>query len=163
MGPPPVEGLTEIEAVDLLVRVWNPGSSYTQALSLQAIDGLLEATASARNAFTGRDITSLTDNERSTVHAIFASFRTTFGPVGAAKALGVLHPRFFPIWDTRIATAYVGHAFRKNPDHYLRFMDYCSEQCRHVREHPFGDGLLKVLDEWNFCVWTKAWIDDPRG
>ena len=163
VGPPPVPGLTQIEAVDLLVRVWNPGSSYTRELSLHVIGELLAATAVAREAFVNRDITSLTEAERATVGDLYDSFRVTFAPVGAAKALGVLHPRFFPLWDTRIAKAYVGQNFRKDPRYYLTFVDYCIEQCTAVGETDFGDSLLKVLDEWNFCIWTTGWIADPRG
>jgi hypothetical protein len=50
------------------------------------------------------------------------------------------------------------------PEHYVTFMEYCIQQCTAtVDEDDFGESLLKTLDEWNFCVWTKGWLPDPRG
>jgi hypothetical protein len=82
------------------------------------------------------------------------------GPVGAAKALGLLSPRVFPLWDTAIGDAYIGYRWaldKAPPEHYRKFVVYCIEQCTAaVNEEQFGPALLKTLDEWNFCVWTKG-------
>lgn len=154
---------TTVEAVDLLLRVWNPRAPQTRALTLAGVRGLLEETADARWAFADRHIATLTEVEHAAVAEIYGSFRNVLGPVGASKALGALHPRFFPLWDTEIADAYVGANFRKEASYYLQFMDYCIEQCTtNVAEAAFGDGLLKTLDEWNYCLWSNDWIEDPR-
>jgi hypothetical protein len=45
------------------------------------------------------------------------------------------------------------------PEHYLLFMEYAIEQCTAaVNEEAFGDTLPKVLDEWNYSIWTKKWL-----
>ena len=42
-------------------------------------------------------------------------------------------------------------------------MEYAIEQCTTaVHEDAFGDTLLKVLDEWNYSIWTKKWLT-PMG
>lgn len=113
----------------------------------------------------GRDIGSLTDDEVDTVAAIYGQFREVLGPVGAAKALGLLNPRVFPLWDTAIGDAYIGSKWaldKAPPEHYRTFVVYCIGQCTAaVNEEQFGPALLKVLDEWNFCVRTKGWLPKP--
>jgi hypothetical protein len=37
---------------------------------------------------------------------LFGLFRAECGPVGAGKALHVLAPNFFPLWDNAIAESY---------------------------------------------------------
>jgi hypothetical protein len=104
----------------------------------------------------------LLDSEESAVADIYGAFREFLGPVGAAKALGLPHPRFFPLWDSKIAIHYVGHSFRQADDSYVDFMRCCSEQCTAaVSEREFGESLLKTIDEWNYCIWTQGWLPEP--
>lgn len=158
----PIDGMTEVEAVDLLLRIWNRGASQTKLLSLARLDTLLAITADARAAFEDRHITSLRDAEQSEVEGIYGGFRESLGPVGAATALGLLHPRFFPLWDSKIASHYVGASFRQSDRSYVDFMHCCAEQRSvGVSEREFGEWLLKTLDEWNYCIWTQGWIPAP--
>lgn len=150
------------EAIHALMRIWTPkGPQGTPA----GIAQVLEATADARGTFAGRPIASLDDNDHASIADIYTAFRTEVGAVGAAKALSVLHPRFFPIWDTKVAIAYIGWKWRNDhapPAHYLTFMAYAREQCiSAVNEAEYGETLLKTLDEWNYAVWRKGWIDAP--
>lgn len=157
-------GFSDGEAVHTLLSIWNSRSSYTRSSTPSTIEALLVETADARSAFDDRPITSLVDAERGAVASIYVAFRTHLGPVGAAKALSVLQPRFFPLWDSDIAYAYLGYKWRKSgatADCYLTFIDYVIEQCAAVDEAQFGAVLLKTLDEWNYVIWTKGWIDPP--
>ena len=140
----------------------DPGASHTKLLTLDVLDTLLAVTADARAAFVDRHITSLVDSEESAIADIYRAFREFLGPVGAAKALGLLHSRFFPLWDSKIAIHYVGHSFRQADDRYVHFMPCCREQCSGaISEQEFGESLLKTLDEWNYCVWTQGWLPEP--
>jgi hypothetical protein len=167
LGDGAAAGFTAAEAIDLLMRVWNAQSPYTWKLTLDAIATLLAQTAQARAAFDDRDIASLAADEVPAVGAIYGDFRAVLGPVGAAKALGLLHPRVFPLWDTAIGVAYIGHKWSQDlapPAYYQTFVGYCAEQCTTaVNEAAFGPTLLKRLDEWNFCVWTKGWLANSNA
>jgi hypothetical protein len=158
-------GCTAAEAIVLLLQVWNGRSKYTRALELDAIAALLEQTAEARRVFEHRNIASVAPDELPQIEGIYADFHPLFGGVGAAKALGLLHPRVFPLWDTAIGKAYIGYKWSEpelQPAHYGTFAGLCSEQCTvAVSEEEFGRTLLKTLDEWNFSVWTKGWIPRP--
>ena len=167
LGDGAAAGFTASEAIDLLMRIWNAQSPYTWKLTLAVTDGLLAQTAPARAAFDDRAIAELDDDDIETIGDIYGEFRALLGPVGAAKSLGLLNPRVFPLWDTAIADAYIGYAWGRDgapPDHYRLFVRHCIEQCTtNVSEQQFGPTLLKTLDEWNFCVWTKGWIPKPNA
>jgi hypothetical protein len=58
-------------------------------------------------------------------------------PVGAAKALGVLHPNFFMLWDDAIAEVYCGTAWRRHAaESYGRFMVISADQARACSIRP---------------------------
>lgn len=102
-------------------------------------------------------------------------------PVGVAKALHLLAPNFFPLWDRAIAQA-LGFRLISSivPNEYLRFMQLMQaaaksleDQYRVEREGlPKADSLaaalsrlsgqqktmLKLLDEYYYSKFTKCWI-----
>jgi hypothetical protein len=53
--------------------------------------------AEARSLTTERSIESLAAEDEQPVMRVFSDFEALLGPVGAAKALHVLAPRFFPL------------------------------------------------------------------
>jgi hypothetical protein len=53
-----------------------------------------------------RTIEDLRDDDKPIAGNIFHDFEVVLGPVGAAKALHLLAPTFFPIWDRFIASEY---------------------------------------------------------
>jgi hypothetical protein len=83
------------------------------------------------------------------------------GPVGAAKALHLLAPAFFPLWDRRIAKAY-GVALDgpgTKTDHYWHFaLVIARKQCRELRGQGFAGFALKAIDEYNCCKHVRGWI-----
>ncbi len=94
------------------------------------------------------------------IHALFTRFEPVLGPVCAAKCLHLLAPRFFPLWDRAIAAGY-GLPMKKlgdNADHYIAFMRITQLQCRELAgRFPAGLSALKVLDEFNYCRFTRRW------
>jgi hypothetical protein len=56
--------------------------------------------------FRARSLTTLIGVDRPAILQLFGLFRSKLGPVGAAKALHVLPPTFFPLWDQAIACGY---------------------------------------------------------
>jgi hypothetical protein len=105
---------------------------------------------------------SLTDADEEQLLAIFGDFETALGPVGAAKALHLLAPRFMPLWDRAIAAEYTGQLGRmgSNSWRYLRFMRECRLQSIAAGgDAAAADGnILKALDEYNYCIFSKQWI-----
>jgi hypothetical protein len=75
-------------------------------------------------------IASLTDTDEQPLLAVFPGFEAALGPVGAAKALHLLAPRFMPLWDRSIANESTGPLGRMgtNARPYLKFMQVSREQ-----------------------------------
>ena len=121
------------------------------------IESLLERHAQALDHYRGRGIQSLAPDEQADVEAIFDEFEEVLRPVGAAKALHLLAPRFFPIWDRSIASG-AGFWLGKrgtNANRYWRWMLRTQRECQQVGgETTWGPGLLKRIDELNYCRYT---------
>lgn len=158
--------LTTGEAIAVLLRTWN--SAYYRyhkngTPDYALIEGLIATHKEWLDSAAQRTIASLTDVDQEPVLIIFADFEAVLGPVGAAKALHLLAPKFMPLWDRAIAARYVGQLgpTGTNGRRYLRFMRECREQSTAVGgSAAVADGnILKALDEYNYCVFTKNWID----
>jgi len=84
-------------------------------------------------------------------------------PVAVAKALHLLAPKFFPLWDVRIAEAY-GCYYNSYPaEKYIRFMKLMKEFAEKVKDYVTMSNyqnktLLKLIDEYNYSKYTKKWI-----
>ncbi len=109
--------------------------------------------------FRSRSIDTLTDADRPRVAAVFGGLEGVVKRVGAAKALHLWAPDFFPIWDNPIAQAY-GFDFEvggPRADDYWSFMTLVREQVKTMA--PLQDrSRLKALDEYNYCRYSKRWI-----
>lgn len=73
----------------------------------------------------------------------------------------LLSPEFFPLWDRTIASKY-GVALKRRGENgslYLRFMEITKEQVSGLGKSGVGSrGILKLIDEYNYAVFTKGWL-----
>jgi hypothetical protein len=94
-----------------------------------------------------RSIASLVNLDETEVLRLFGLFRAECGPVGAGKALHVLAPSFFPLWDNAIAVSY-GVATETG---YFQFIKIVKQQVVNLTEEIApGVTALKALDEYNY-------------
>jgi hypothetical protein len=97
------------------------------------------------------------------VKSIFENFEGVLGKTGAAKCLHLLAPRFFPLWDTKIAIAYKV-AKGNEAECYCNFMKIAREQCKCLGgEKAIGRNPLKALDEYNYLMFTLSELDRRRN
>jgi hypothetical protein len=150
------------EALAVLLFTWNSAYyRYHPATvdHVERLERLLRARSRQLGNWRDLDIRPgpLTRDEAD-IRDTFSAFETLLGPVGAAKALHLLAPRFFPIWDRTIAGAY-GHslgAAGTNAGRYLGFMRQTAGQCERLRREPGAPvDLVKALDEWNYVTYTR--------
>jgi hypothetical protein len=147
------------ESVQVLLLSWNPRVRFESA----ALAAVIDETDALRHDVESRALESLSEEDSRVVTDLFERFSAILGPVGAAKALAVLHPNFFMLWDTAIASRYCGSGWRYNcPDKYMRFMLISAEQSQSCADgrQTFGDQLPKILDERNYCILTKRWLPE---
>jgi len=99
-----------------------------------------------------RSITTLMVEDRPVISRLFEVFKDKLGPIGAGKALHVLAPKMFPLWDNAIASA----AGVSTSQGYFQFMLIRKEQ---VAALPKGlpENLypLKLLDECDYLRFTR--------
>ena len=161
-----LQGLAPItlsEALAVLLQTWNrayyqyhpPGPDH-----LDRIDALLDQHASWRRRIRDRTINTFSSADGAELEAIFRDFEKVLGPVGAAKALHLLAPGFLPLWDRAIAVAYglqLGYT-GTNGKRYVRMANIAKSQSARVgEEDAIGADILKALDEYNYCRFTKGW------
>jgi hypothetical protein len=157
-------GLALRRALAVLLQTWNKARyQYKKfdAAHFADIDALLSRYRRELARLRRKSLEHLPDREKPGVVQLFESFEAVLGPVGAAKALHLLAPRLFPIWDRTIAEKY-GVQLAKagsNGDRYWRFMAITGNQCRRLRSAgKFRGNALKGIDEYNYCKHTKEWL-----
>jgi hypothetical protein len=156
--------LTLAEAVSVLLQTWNRQYYQFHPFTNQHfadIEGLLATQRNTFQQYRPREISSLNDNDEHTIVSLFQAFESVLGPVGAAKTLHLLAPKFFPIWDRTIAVAYglTLSEMGTNGAKYLAFARCQKEQAEAVSA-DFPDGLtaVKAIDEYNYCHFSRGWI-----
>ena len=111
-------------------------------------------------AFRSRDIATISEADLPIIEQLFDSFERVLGPVGAAKSLHLLAPRFFPLWDRKIAKAYHWElgSVGTNGVRYVAFCLITATQVRALSPMMTSeDNLLKRIDEYNYGKHTKGW------
>jgi len=153
--------LSVVEALAVLLQTWNKtyyrfrgGFSEHDFTELQrAVDThWIEI-----KRFRRRLIESFSPVDEPRVGVLFTAFEQILGPVGAAKCLHLLAPRFFPLWDRAIAEKY-RIWLKPGPNNgalYARFIGCVQKQYRMLRDEgvTYPD-LLKAIDEYNYVTVT---------
>lgn len=152
------------EALAVLLQTWN--RAYYQCRKFddthfKSIERLLSKYQATLVRYRNHAIHDLGNDERSAIVNLFQAFEDVLGPVGAAKALHLLAPRLFPLWDRAIAEAYLlalGKA-ESNGERYWRFLLISQQQCLDLqRQDPDCQDPLKGIDEFNYSKYTKGWL-----
>lgn len=156
--------LSVAEALAVFLQTWNKMFYRYRGFDshhFTEIEQLISQQYSTLITFRQRSIESFEPEDESTVKRLFKAFEDVVGPVGAAKCLHLLAPRFFPLWDRAIAKAYDLTLGQKgsNADRYYHFMEIVKSQVQSLGgERSIGRNPLKAIDEYNYCKYTKRWI-----
>jgi hypothetical protein len=156
--------LSVAEALAVLLQTWNKMFYRYRRFDSQHfadIERLIRDHRSMLITFRQRSIQSINQEDESEVVRVFKAFEEVLGPVGAAKCLHLLAPRFFPLWDRAIADAYSPplRPRGRNAERYWRFMGIVKKQVQSLGgEQAIGRNPLKAIDEYNYCKHTKGWI-----
>jgi len=149
------------EALAVLLQTWNKNFyRFQDAFSethLKEIEDLVDSHWAQIIAFRQRSIESFGASDQPVIVSLFTHFEGVLRPVGSAKCLHLLAPRFFPLWDRAITKAYRIWLKRGpcNAELYLRFMGYAKQQSDALRrEGETCQDLLKAIDEYNYVTYT---------
>jgi hypothetical protein len=148
------------EALAVLLQTWNKNFYRFQedfdARHFDEIEGLLRRYKEPLKAYRNQKIEELDDRAKPDVVSMFEEFEAVLGPVGSAKALHLLAPEMFPLWDQVIAIKCGVRLGKrgKNGDRYWQFMERARRQCLQLRKEGATGSLLKRIDEYNYCRFT---------
>jgi hypothetical protein len=147
------------EGVAVLLLSWNaafyrPRPALVRTL-VHDLEALIDTHASSIEHFRARVVETYEQKTDSRpVEKLYRSFVDRLWPVGAAKALHVLAPRFFPLWDNAIAQRF---RLRLSPreSSIQSYVDLIEIGHRFaIAAHL--DNPLKALDEWAYVRFTVA-------
>ena len=159
------------DGLGVLLLTWNQAFYRYGTLDFDKLEKCIADNFSQIESFRKRDISSFSDADKSDIKALFLEFlealQITVGkvsgrksPVSVAKALYLLAPNFFPLWDDKIARAYKCY-YSHNPDEkYIRFCELTKALANEIRENisqPHKT-IVKLIDEYNYSKYTKGWI-----
>lgn len=162
-------GLSLGEAVAVLLATWNrrfyQRGRRCDARHVDMIDKAIQSRHEMFAAYRGRTIDTLSDADERHIVRDFASFEDFLGPVGTAKCFHLLAPRFFPLWDARIAAEYgvpLGEMGR-NANRYFKFMQTVQLEVERLGgsdavQRAVDVQALKALDEYAYWRSTKNWL-----
>jgi hypothetical protein len=161
------------DGLGVLLLTWNNAFYRFGGFDFNALQRCIEENFTELESFRKRKITSLSDLDKRSIKDLFEEFYDALqissgkrsgykSPVSAAKALHLLAPDFFPLWDDRIAHAYGFHFSHGPAEEYMRFCKFTREMAIAVSQYPMpGDkSVLKLIDEYNYSKFTKGWITE---
>lgn len=86
----------------LLLFCWNFAARKTKKLTVNKVQDLLRRNIKALNHLECYSLKDIEGIDQRLITTVFSSFRATLGQTGATKALSLINPRLFVMWDTAI-------------------------------------------------------------
>lgn len=159
------------EDLGVLLFTWNQAFYRYGWFEFGRLEGALARHMKEMKALRSRSLRTFGPEDGRRVKSLFRDFSWALRiyegrskdretPVGTAKALHLLAPNFFPLWDQYIAAAYSCRYVTDAPSAYIRFCGLTQGFLRHVRHFrpalpkTHRRGLLKQIDEYNYAVCT---------
>lgn len=160
------------DGIAVLLHVWNQAFYRFSLYDPEKFRDCLKRNWHRIEDFRARNISTLEDSDEADINNLFNDFLVALqidtgkrkgrkSPVAVAKALHLLAPRFFPLWDGEIAKLYEASwdKSEKASRKYITFskkMQYIAGKVNHYV--PDSDkSLLKLIDEYNYAK-VKGWI-----
>jgi len=159
------------DALGVLLLTWNHAFYRYGMFDFNRLEDCIEDNLSEIASFRRKGIFELSDSSGRQVKSLFLSFLEALqidsgrskgkkSPVAVAKALHLLAPTFFPLWDQSIAEEY-GCYYNKDPaEMYLEFCGKIREFAVKAKEYTDRKDktLVKLIDEYNYAKFTEGWI-----
>ena len=155
----------------VLLLTWNQAFYRYGNFDFDKLERCIDINFKKLETFRKRSITSLLESDEKNITDLFKKFLEALqidsgkiqgrtSPVAVSKALHILAPDFFPIWDQKIAKAY-GYNYHKNPEkQYFSFCRIIKNVADKVEDYVVRSdkALVKLIDEYNFSKYTGGWI-----
>ena len=166
-------------ALGVLLLTWNSAFYRYGSLVYDQIEQSIKQNRAKLYGYRKREIFSLSESEYDDIKATYNDFlcslksvgkkrtrvaeKVSYSPVSVGKALHLLCPNFFPLWDNKIAKAYgcQWHSSTISFQEYWKFINISRKQSvelGEISQKPLSlndVGELKLIDEYNCIRFTK--------
>jgi len=180
------------DGLGVLLLTWNQAFYRYGHFNFDRLEACIGKWWSDIEKYRNRELGSLSSEEEDKIKELFHDFLESLerkndkakSPVAVAKAIHLLAPRFFPLWDDEIAKKYGCYWYAdtdRSPKKYVEFMRRIKSNVEQVSEsymkecnvdrktaqenivklHPTPKPyltILKLIDEYNYAKHTKGWI-----
>ena len=159
------------DGLGVLLLTWNQAFYRYGLFDFDNLEECIADNLQAIEGFRNRDILSLSTSDEYPIRDLFDRFlealqivtgkaRGRQSPVAVAKALHLLAPRFFPLWDTKIAREYSCYYSESPAEKYVSFCKITKTLAQTVRNYIDRPDktLIKLIDEYNYSKFTQGWI-----
>ncbi len=159
------------DGLGALLLTWNNAFYRYGVFDFDKLEKCIAINLQKLESFRRRDIFSLSDSDENDIRYLFSEFLESLqidsgklqgkkSPVAVAKALHLLAPEFFPLWDKKIAQKYECR-YDKNPaESYILFCKCTKKVAEEVKKYDLATckPLIKLIDEYNYSKYTKEWL-----
>ena len=159
------------DGLGVLLLTWNQAFYRYGIFDFDKLEKCITNNFNKIENFRNRDLSRLEDSDEDDIKELFVKFlealqiasgrrQGTKSPVAVAKALHLLAPNFFPLWDNNIARAY-GCYYDENPaEKYVSFCKITKALVDKVTSFISRSEktLIKLIDEYNYSKYTQGWI-----
>lgn len=147
-----------IQGVLLLLFTWNFAARITKKLAPANIRCLLAKTKDDLRSLDQYSIITADDQAWDRVARVFPEFMVACGQTGASKALSLLNPRLFVMWDSAIRKRLNRQLIRGigNGNKTGEYVTFLRGMQRIIKQHGIdkkvkeGANVAKKIDEYNY-------------
>lgn len=160
------KNINTIKGILLLLFTWNFAAQKTKKLNFENVGEILQKCESELEELEKYTIENIDEKAAEKIKKIFCEFKKVMGQTGASKALSLLNPRLFVMWDTKIRKRLgkeliPGIENGEKPQHYILFLKGIRKiisEYRLKEKLPTDAILAKKVDEYNYVkiVMNKA-------
>jgi len=152
------EDINTIKGVLLLLYTWNFAAKETKKLNFQNVGELIRNTKKDLKSLEKYSIRTADNAVWDMVKRIFDQFRNLLGQTGASKAMSLLNPELFVMWDTSIRKRLKrelipGIMNGESGEYYVIFLKGIQniiEKYRMAEKLPRNSVVAKKIDEYHY-------------
>jgi hypothetical protein len=147
-----------IKGILLLLYTWNFAAKQTKKLDFENVRELLHNTKAELKSLENSCIRTVDKDSWNMIKTVFDKFRNLFGQTGASKALSLLNPKLFVMWDTairkRLNKALIPGIMKgENGEYYVIFLQGIQkiiDKYNITEKLPKDSIVAKKVDEYNY-------------
>jgi len=160
------------DGLGVLFLTWNQAFYRYGGFNFDELERTISENMSIIESFRTRNIFELSVADEETIKDIFQKLLESLksvasenkkekkSPVSVAKALHLLAPDFFPLWDDKIARKYNCYYNKCPAEKYVLFckkIKAFAESAKSFTDRT-DKTLIKLIDQYNYSKFTQHWI-----